>query len=85
MLSAAVKDEVSAFPDGLQRVPRRLGHGGHTRRHGCRNPIVAILTVLGPDFRTTVSVPSRDILKKTNTVESPVAVIEVPGVRGSVK
>jgi hypothetical protein len=35
MLTAAVKGEVRAFPDGLQHVPGRLDHGGHRRRHGC--------------------------------------------------
>jgi len=78
MLSAAVKDEVRTFPDGLQRVPRRLGHGGHTR-HGCTNPIIVILTVFGPGLQNHRLAPSRDMLKKTNTVGSPVAVIEVPG------
>ncbi len=32
-LPAAIKDEIRAFPQGLQHVPRRIGHGGHTRRH----------------------------------------------------
>ena len=63
MLSAAVKDEVRTFPDGLQRVPRRFGHGGHTR-HGCTNPIIVILTFLGPDFRTTVSHPAATCLRR---------------------
>jgi hypothetical protein len=35
MLTTAVKGEVRAFPEGLQHVPGRLGHGGHHRRHGC--------------------------------------------------
>jgi hypothetical protein len=38
MLSAAVKGEVRTFADGPQRVPKRLGHGGHLRRHGARPP-----------------------------------------------
>jgi len=35
VLPAAIKCKVRAVPQGLQHVPRSLGHGRHTRRHGC--------------------------------------------------
>jgi hypothetical protein len=38
VLSAAIKGELGAFPEGLQHISRRRCHRGHPSRHGCTNP-----------------------------------------------
>jgi hypothetical protein len=71
--SAAIKGEVLAFPDGLQRVPRRLVHGGHPRRHGCTASELIILTVfvlswISYEFVLVAKSPLRRIFNLAPTV-----------------